>query len=143
MSNETLVRTIDNLRACEQASLLQRFAEAEAYTTSRDTEEAAALEQMIEQERSNIRRLVELLDWLDATPGPRRVRASTGDLHYNKLHALVPRLIEDKKQLIACYESASTVAAADPRAADLVATILGTHREHLKRLEKLVSQPAS
>ena len=137
MASEKVVKAIDALRAREGSSLLQRLAEAAAFVPISEVDRALAIEEMIEDERRHGQRLAELLDAFDATPGPRRVEASSAEMNYDELGTQIPRLIESKKRLIAAYEAGAALVAEEPEAANLIATITAKHREHLDRLKKL------
>ena len=143
MASEKVVKAIDVLKAMEASSLLQRLAEATAFVPISEVDRAMAIEEMIADERCHRQRLAALLDAFDATPGPRRVEASSAELNYHELDTQIPRLIESKKRLIAAYEASTDLVAAEPAAANLIATITAKHREHLQRLEKLQSEATS
>lgn len=143
MSNLEVASTIDALRALETRSLVQRLDESELYVTEADLSDAAALSEMAEDERRHLQQLGLLLDVLHATPGPRRVQALSGHMHFVKPHVLIPEVIEDKKRLLAAYEAAAHGVAGIPQAADAVATITADHRAHIERLEGLHAQAAS
>ena len=134
MADPTIARTIDGLLAMEYTSLLHQLSDSAAFVPGPEVPGAIALGQMIADEQSSRRELAELLDRLDATPGPRLVRATEAEINYTRLDAILPRLIQDKKRLIAGYEAAAKLVASDPAAVDVVSAILGRHRDHLQRL---------
>jgi hypothetical protein len=136
VSREDLIATINALLAAESGSLMQRLRESSAYVPPSAADEAFAVQELVDQDAQHAKKLVELLDRLRATPGPRRVMIDTGDLHYNRIHTLIPRLIADQKRLIAAYDSAQAPAAQDPQAADVVSALLASHRTHLAKLEQ-------
>jgi rubrerythrin len=138
MADLKVVRTIDNLHALEGGSLLQRYAESETFLGGALLEAYAAIEEMIADEREHLHRLADLLDELDATPGPRRFQVQSGNLHYSRPSVLLPQLIADKERLAAQYESALARVAESPRAAEVVSGILARHRTHLERLRSLL-----
>lgn len=138
MSDLAIIQTVDQMHAIEGASLILRTSESSGFVDHDDVTAAAELSAFAAQQREHLRWLAQLLDELDATPGPRRVNAASADLHYNRIEAILPRLITDKKNLIAQYERAAARVASEPRAADLFAHIIARHRDHLTRLEKLV-----
>lgn len=132
-----IVATVNALFAAETGSIMQRLREAEAYIPPTAADEAFAVQELVDADGLHAEQLVRLLERLDATPGPRGVQIDSGDLHYNALHTLLPRLIADQKRLIARYEAAQPVVAQDPAAADVVGSVLANHRTHLARLEQL------
>ena len=85
MASEKVVKAIDALWAMEGSSLLQRLAEAAAFVPISEADRPRAIEEMIEDERRHGQRLAELLDAFDATPGPRRVEASSAEMNYDEL----------------------------------------------------------
>jgi hypothetical protein len=137
MASDTVVRTIDTLLAVEGGSLLLRLEHAGAYVPHSESDLANALQEMVDEEKEHRRKLVDLLDEFGATPGPRRVHSYPADVHYNQLHVLLPRFIADKKRLIGEYEAGAALVVSEPKATDLVASILASHRRHLARLEEL------
>lgn len=143
MPDPNLVRRIDDMHALECASLVLRVTESASYVPPDDLDDAAALEQMADEHREHQRWLVELLDRLDATPGPRRVDTASADLHYNRIESLLPRFIENEKKLIQSYEKTAAQVADEPQAAELLTRIASRHREHLSRLEQLAGANAS
>jgi hypothetical protein len=137
MADPNLVRIIDDLHGAESASLLLRLTESVAYVHAGELEDYTAIEAMADEERGHLRRLVELLDALDATPGPRRVQVASGSLHYNRPHVLLPLLIRDKERLIGEYEAAGRSVSGNRQAADVVSGILPRHRAHLDKLRAI------
>jgi len=132
-----LVNTIDKLLAAETGSLMHRLREVEAYVPAGAAEAALAVAELVAEDARHAQKLVELLDQLDATPGPRCVEIASGDLHFNRIHTLIPRLIADQKRLVAVYTWAQAEVSGDARAADAVSQLLASHRTHLKKLEEL------
>jgi hypothetical protein len=139
MPDPSIIHTVDRMHAIEGASLIIRMTESAAFVDHDGVAAAAELNAMADQQRQHLHWLAQLLDELDATPGPRRVNAASADLHYNRIESILPRLIDDKKNLIAEYDRASTRVASQPRATDLFGRINARHRDHLARLEKLLS----
>ena len=137
MADFQVAQLIDALHAAESASLLQRVAESESFVCDSGADDALAVQLLVDQEREHMRWLVDLLDQLHATPGPRHVRACSADLHFNRLDALVGRLLEDKKHLIGRYESAAARVGSDQRVSDVIAQVLARHRDHLSKLQSL------
>ena len=137
MTDQDLVKVIDSLGGVEGTSLLSRLSTARPFVSTCPTNEVRAVLKMIEDEEHHRQLLAELLDELNATPGPRQAIASGGELNYLKLRSLVPHLIKDKKRLLAQYEKAAKLVAGEPRAADVVATITTSHRRHLEQLTEM------
>ncbi len=142
MTSQTTIRTIDDLLAREGCTLMQRLGESSTYIPHDAIAEAEAVERMIAEETQHGAHLVELLTELRATPGPRGVCTMSGNLHYNTLHALLPRLIADKRELIGAYEQALAAVANEPHAAGVVSQLLADHRRHLTALEELEQKTA-
>lgn len=139
MPKSAIIDIVDQMHAIEGASLILRVGESATFINHNDVTAAAELNAFAAQQREHLRWLAQLLDQLDATPGPRRVNTASADLHFNRIESVLPRLIDDKKHLIAQYERAAARVASEPRAADQFARIIARHRDHLTRLEKLVS----
>jgi len=138
-TRERVITMVNALLARESCSLMQRLREAEPFISAGSAEAALAIQELVNEDAHHAERLVALLDQLDATPGPRGVEIDTGDLHYNQIHTLLPRLIADQKKFIADYESALTVAAGEPQVTEVLSTVLASHRRHLARLEELAA----
>jgi hypothetical protein len=143
MTDENVVKVVDNLYAIQGTSLLTRAANSAPYITSGVTTQAHALRAMVADEERHLQQLADLLNELDATPGPRLVRAADADLHYVKVQTLIPRLIRDKQRLVAEFEHAADEVAPDPRAANIVTQITSDHRRHLEELPTLFSGPVA
>jgi hypothetical protein len=137
MADPTVVRAVDDLLALEHTSLLHQLSDSAAFVSGPELAGAVVLGQMVADEQRSRRELADLLDRLDATPGPRSVRAVEAEMNYTRLDALLPRLIEDKRRLIAGYESAARRVTSNPGAVEIIAAILGRHRDHLHKLAGL------
>lgn len=138
--DQSVVQIIDSLLAVEGTSLLERLTASANYVDVAEADDASRVMAMIDDEKQHARMLVGLLEELDAAPGPRRVDARWADLHYNRIETIFPRLIADKKRLVAEYERASAALASVPRAAQVAGVILARHREHLAKLERLAAK---
>ncbi|HRX84459.1 MAG TPA: hypothetical protein P5572_05505 [Phycisphaerae bacterium] len=138
-SRARVIAAVNSLLADETGSIMERLREAEPYIPATAADEAFAVQELVDEDARHAEQLVHLLDRLRATPGPRCVNIDTGDLHYNRLHALLPRLIADQQRLISRYEAAQSVVVEEPAAADVVGAVLNSHRAHLARLEKLAA----
>ena len=134
MTDQDLVNVIDSLDAVEGTSLLSRLSTTRPFVSTCPTDEVRALLNMIEEEEHHRQLLVDLLDRLNATPGPRPAIASGGELNYMKLSTLVPYFLADKKRLIAQYENAAKLVAGRQPAADIIASITTSHRRHIEKL---------
>ncbi len=143
MADYDTAKAVAALRAEEGASILQNLVASSAFVTYARARDAAAIRQMAEEERMHQQWLDDLLDQLDATPGPRRFRTHAGELNYHRIETAIPKLIADKKHLIRLYECAVPHVADDPYAARLIADITARHRDHLRRLEELQHSPRS
>jgi hypothetical protein len=143
MADPNIIRSVDHLLAVESTSLLERLAESASYVATAGADDATAIAEMIEDAKQNTRSLVELLDVLDAAPGPRRVDTSSADIHFARIETVIPRLIADKQWLIREYEAVAIKVASEPRASEVVASGLNRHRAHLKRLQTIQQAVAS
>ncbi|NOX58581.1 MAG: hypothetical protein GXP29_06955 [Planctomycetes bacterium] len=125
------------------SSLLLHFESVGVFVGWDDVTDAESLSAMAAEEMQCQKNVAQLLDSLDATPGPRRVQASTGAMPYTDVHALLPRLIEDKKRLVAyCREVASAVSD-NSAASECISAVAYRHNEHLAALEKMAERQAS
>ena len=137
MASDSTIRVISDLRAEENSSLLQQLMHSAAFVSSAEADEAFVLEELAEEERLHQQWLDELLDRLDATPGPLRFNMRAGNMGYHRVESQLSALIADKQRLIAEYEAAAQNVADEPEAARVVGDIAVRHRAHLSRLEEL------
>jgi rubrerythrin len=137
MASDTIVRVINALRAEENSSLLQQLTRSAAFISQAEADEAFVLQELADEERLHQQWLDDLLDRLDATPGPLRFHMRAGSMGYHRIESQLPALIVDKQRLIAEYAAAAAVVADEPEAARVVGEIAARHQAHLARLEVL------
>ena len=137
MASDSTVRVINYLRAEENSSLLQQLVHSAAFVSSAEADEAFVLQEMAQEELLHQQWLDELLDRLDATPGPLRFNMRSGNMGYHRVESQLAVLISDKQRLIAEYEAAAQNVADEPEAARVVGDIAARHRAHLARIEEL------
>ncbi len=137
MTSLNLTKTLDDLCHAEQRSLSPRLRESTVFVSWASTDEAEAVGEMVAEEHEHLGWLVEMISDLGESPTPCTADLHTANIHYLELDAMMPQLIQNKKQLISAYERASVVVSSDPAASDLVARIAERHKTHLARLEQM------
>lgn len=143
MPDPGVIDEIDRLYGLESAALILRLSESAAYIKPQDTRDAMTLDHMAADQREHLQWIADLLDTLDATPGPRRVNTLSADLHYNRIETLVPRLVDDERQLQSHCEQIARLVVGEPRAADLCSRIAARHRAHVDQLEQIIAAYSS
>lgn len=138
-----VIRTVLALSSELASSLLLHVEDIESFVSGNDLAYAASVAEMASEEKQCQKSLAQLLDSLDATPGPPRIQAAIAAMPYTEVHVLIPRLIEDKKRLVARCEQAGAMVAGHSAATECISAVTHRHREHLETLEKMAKTQAS
>ncbi len=140
MDRHDVVRTVSALYSELSSSMLVHFGDVAAFVSDADVSIAASIAKMSAEEKECLQRLAELLDSLDATPGPPRVQAAIAAMPYNGVYVLIPRLIKNKQQLVDRCKQAASMVAGNAAATECLSTVALRHSEHLAKLNSM-SQP--
>jgi hypothetical protein len=133
-------QTIAALSDCYEAecrSLIRHVAESQPFITWLSVPDQAEVRQIAADEAGHERQLVDLILSLDGFLPPANRGTDAAGLHYLDLRYLLPRIIADKRRLIAAYEAAAPHVAANKQAATIVGRILEDERRHLAELERI------
>ncbi len=140
MDNHNVIRTVSALYSELSAGMLLYLGDIAAFVSDADVSIAASITEMAHEEKGCLQRLAELLDSLDATPGPPKVHADVAALPYNKVNILIPRLIKNKQHLLDRCKQAGQWVAGHAAATECISLVTNRHKEHLEKLSGL-SQP--
>lgn len=141
MDNPQAAAALNQLLDAEQQSLVRRVSEATPYLSLSELAAGNLVHSMADTCRHNCEQLSELILDLGGQPVPRRVDLATGNLHYLRLAAMLPQLVEAHEKLISSYREVAPRLAAEPAASALANQILTCHEADQERLVALL--PAS
>ena len=136
----TAASAIDVVADCYEAecrSLIGHLPNSSPFISWLAVSEQAVVRRIVDDEARHERELVDLMLELDGFPPPAIRGTETGAIAYLDLIALLPRIIADKRRLLAAYEANAPRLAADKRASSLIARILDDERRHLADLQKI------
>ena len=137
MNSLNLSKSLDNLSHAEQRSMLPRLQESTVFVSWASADEAEAVREMVAQEQEHIAWLVGMISDLGESPTPCTADVRTTSIHYLQLDAIMPRVTQNKKNLVARYEQAAAAVSSDEAASALVGRITERHQAHVARLETL------
>ncbi len=137
MNLQNLSNILDRLAHAEQRSLIPRLHEATVKVSWSSADQADALGGMVAEECEHVAWLTELIVEFGESPTPWTADLRTTSWHFVELDYLIPRVIEDKRNLIRFYEDTAPQLSPSPEAALLVGRIIERHRSHLAALEKM------
>ncbi len=129
------VSILNGLLHAEHSSLVNQLREAGPFVSQATAKERLVVDQMLADETSHERGLVELIVWLRGTPNLGPVPTEVGSLHYLTLSFLMPRITASKEALIRAYESAGSTGI--PRVDQFKNRCLDDHRRHLQDLRRI------
>lgn len=136
----TAVSTLDALADCYEAecrSLIGHLPHSSPFVSWLAVPEQAVVRRIVDDEARHERELVDLMLELDGFPPPAIRGTETGAIAYLDIRALLPRIIADKRRLLAAYEANAPRLAGDKRASALVSDILDDERRHLADLQRI------
>ena len=84
--------------------------------------------------------LAESINDLGGDPLPGLADIRTTNVHYLELGYMLPRVLEERRQSLAFYESAAEQLSANERAAAEVARIVARKRRHVEQLSELIEK---
>ncbi|MCK6455511.1 MAG: hypothetical protein L6Q92_03120 [Phycisphaerae bacterium] len=137
MDNDSIVRALVRLYDAECRSLLHHLGRAQPFVSWASAADQRLVDGMISEEAEHQRQLLDLIHALGGSPPLPTFSSECGALAYLDLHALLPRIVQDKRNLVAEYAAVAPQVGDDRRAAALVGRILEREQVHLAALEKL------
>jgi hypothetical protein len=141
--NRDSINALRRLFAVEYGSPTARLDQSMPFTPLTQTVEEHALREMARQDREHQQWLADLLNARGASPPPVSLPTNTAMMHYNRLHALLPTLIKEKRRIVEAYQAQSAKFDADPEAASIAGKILERHTQHIAALEAMKKEPAA
>lgn len=145
MKNESVIEILNELLTCESQSLLPRLGEAIIFVCWASADQQRAVSTMIDQGTEHRAWLVEAIRDLGGDPLPAGADIQSTNVHFLDLSFVLPRTTEDRKRLLALYESATAQVGAHALAGSVIARIterLGRHVEQLTDLMKKAVAPS-
>lgn len=139
MSDRNVIDALCAAYEAECASLLSHMHHSQPFVSWLDASDRDVVLRMVAEEDNHKHQLADVLLSLDEVPPPGRFGLETSAVAYLHLNSLLPRLVADKRRLIAAYEALSPSAAANREAAGLVSRLLERHRAHLAELERIAA----
>ncbi len=136
MAHNETIDILNELLAAEQTSIVERLLASTVFVSWASADEYPLVQRMTREVGEHCEWLGQLILDLRGGLHPRANDPASADLHYQELGSLLPRVIEDEKAIVAKYETAHPRLAAEPRAAEVVWSILARHREHIDQLTR-------
>ncbi len=137
MQTSSIVAVLNELLALEQRNLAVRLMESGLFVSHLSVESLRAIQRMAKACGQHGSQLAAAIERLGGVLGPRTSDADSGDLHFQELHRLLPRLASDRESLVRKYSLASERVGADPVAGAAITGILDCHRKELALLGQL------
>lgn len=138
-----VIQTVLTLSSELSSSLLLHVEDVATFVSDDDLAKSVSVEDMAEEEKQCIANLAQLLDTLDATPGPPRVQARVAAMPYTEIHVLIPRLVADKQRLIDICQQAAQRVGDWPAAVERIASVTQRHQQHLANLQEMAKAHTS
>lgn len=139
MSIDASIDILNELLERQSQSTLPRLGESEVFFSRASADERAAVQRMIDEDVEHRAWLVDAIIDLGGHPLPSRASARSTNTHYLDLDYLLPAVHEDRKKIVAAYESAATHVGANPRAAEVIAKIVTRLNRHVAQLHSVLS----
>lgn len=137
MNHDAINDVLNGLLALEQSALSRRLVEATVFVTRLALPEIELVRRMVRESDEHCAWLVALIIDLGGEPAPRGGDLRSADLHFQELHYLLPRVIEEAERVVRGYDRAVEQVAPEPRAARLVARILARRKASLEALRRV------
>lgn len=143
MDAEPAINVANELLALEQCRLPGRLIESTVFISEMSVDEGALIQRLAAQSLENCASLVGLIERLGGAPAPRSGDLCSADLHFQALHIVMPRLLDDQKNVVARYRRAVELVASFPTAITLISEILGRHQRDLEIIQDLTTADVS
>lgn len=143
MDSQTIVAILNELLAAEQSSVLARVNESTVFVSRLSAEDSNKVGKMAAAQREHCAWLSESILAQRGTLEPRVHDVTSGDLHFQDLHHVMPRLIADREAIIAKYKLAVDRLSAEPAVVGLISRILARHQDELTSLAGPLERPAT
>lgn len=137
MEEQSAIAILKELLTLEQKAPALRLFESTVFVSQLSVANWHITKRIADTNKKNCALLVELIQELGGTPGPRIQDVTTADLHYQELCRVLPRLIAEQESLTAKYQTADRHVASHAKAASLIHKILKQHQDALTELRSL------
>lgn len=131
MESHSPVAILNELLALEERSLPVRLLESTVFVSNLSVDDSAIVCRMADAQREHCAWLSEAIIDNGGAPGPRTGDARSGDLHFQDIRCLMPRLAADRETIIAKCALAAEHLSKFPEAAGLISRIQTRHRNEL------------
>ncbi len=135
MEKTRVVAILNETLGMEQRCLASRLLESTVFVSALSVEVEAIVRRLAGAAREHGKWLTDEITRLGGAPGPRVGDLTSGDLHFQELRRLLPRLVKDQEQIISGYALARDRIVSEPQAAQRVSRILGNHEAALEQLK--------
>lgn len=137
MDTDSVIDALNEVLLCEQRALAPRLFESTVFISRLSVDSWRVAEAMVHSNHANRAALTVLIGDLGGVPGLRPCDVTTGDLHFQEVRCVLPRLISSQEQLIASCRSVVERLGSEPGAVELVTSILARHEGDLASLREL------
>ncbi len=134
----SVVGVLNELLEREQQFIVHRIGESTAFVSGACLHEHDVVQRLAALSREHMERLANLILDSGGTPAIRSGNIASGDLHFQGLFAILPRLIQGQEDLIDAYKRASLLAGSHPAASPLIGDITANHHAFLAQLREAV-----
>lgn len=136
MDSPSPVAILNELLALEERGLPVRVLESTVFVSQVSVEDSTMVRRMVDAQREHCAWLSEAITEGGGVPGPRAADASSGDLHFQDIRCLMPRLAADREAIVAKYALAADRLSTLPEVAGLISRIQDRHRGELATLKE-------
>lgn len=136
MDSNSPVPILNELLAVEERGLAARVLESTVFISRASVEESTNVRRMANAQRKHRAWLSEALIENGGVPGPRVGDAASGDLHFQDIRCLMPRLAVECEAIIAKFALAADRVSAFPKVAGLISKIHARHLDELAVLKE-------
>lgn len=133
---------LSELLSLEERSLCRRLMESTMFVSRLAVKELSAVRNMVRASEQHAGRLAAAILDGGGTPAPRIGDVDSGDLHFQDIRSLLPRLVQAREALVRKYTLAAERVGDDADLQALLSNIAEQHREEVSTLEQLCSSTA-
>ena len=134
---DSVIDALNEVLSCEQRALAPRLFESTVFISRLSVDSWRVAESMVHSNHAHQAALTGLIGELGGVPGLRPCDVMTGDLHFQELRRVLPRLISSQEKLVVACRSVLERLGSQPRAVELVTSILARHQGDLESLRDL------
>lgn len=137
-----VARLINRLLAIEMRSFMRHLDESKPYLDLSSVQAWERIKALSHTSIEHGEKLVAMLKELDQEPEAASFNSNVAGMHYLRLDAILPTLIDEEKQQIAAYRLAISACAGTPQAKQL-STMLDENVHQLHELDSIHASLAS